>query len=102
MGKSVPRTEMRAEERVEVVSVPCTRQTTRPVEKTVMETVHEQRQVPKTTMVPKCVQDRFEETKVLQFDPQTGTQLAGATVQGIRSEIEQEVARRLSTPGFTA
>merc|ERR1712151_1175421 len=78
-SKSVPRTEMRAEERVEVVSVPRTRETMRQVEKTVMDTVHEQRQVPRTTMVAKCVQDRFEETKVLQFDPQTGTQLAGVT-----------------------
>merc|ERR1712203_320271 len=81
--RSVARTEMRPEERVDVVPVPHTVESVRHVPRTVMDTVHEHRQVPRTEMVPKCVQDRYEETRLLRFDPQTGAQI-GQGPAGLR------------------
>merc|ERR1711933_535337 len=104
MGQ-VQRTELVPEERVDTIHETEVVQRTVMVPKPVTEIVEEVKEVPRTVLSPRTVVDtvvesksvprtemraeeRFEETKVLQFDPQTGTQLAGATVQGIRSEIE--------------
>eukprot|EP00660_Eupelagonema_oceanica_P012598 gene12598-16401_t len=74
--RAVLRTEMVPQERSETVQVPRTVETTRVVETTVMETVHETVHVPRTVMEPRCVQDCFEETRVLRFDPASGEQIA--------------------------
>lgn len=73
--REVTQTQMIAEDRWEEVPVARQVPVRRVQQCTEYQTVHEQVQVPRTEMVQQCVQDHFQEQRLLTFDPQTGTQM---------------------------
>merc|ERR1719267_211218 len=63
------------QERVEQIMVPRIHESVRMVPTVQTETIHEERQVPRTIFEPRCVEDRYEETRILRFDPLSGQQI---------------------------